>query len=81
MTKTIKARFSHGVIEPLEKLEFPDGKMITVTISDSEFNQTKDDKDPLDSSFGSWAVMVDCEKLKKDIYDDRQISTRPEVKL
>lgn len=39
-----------------------------------------DKKDPLDSTFGGWAD-IDCETLKKNIYADRGISTRPAVKL
>ena len=30
MLRTIRARFSHGVIEPLEKVEMPEGKEITI---------------------------------------------------
>ncbi len=30
---------------------------------------------------GSWKGLVDVEELLKNIYADRQISTRPEVKL
>ncbi|MFC1718493.1 antitoxin family protein [Candidatus Poribacteria bacterium] len=33
MTKTIKARYRNGVIEPMEILEIPDGAEISVTIN------------------------------------------------
>ncbi len=35
MARTIRARFSHGVIEPLEKVEMPEGQEITITIAET----------------------------------------------
>jgi len=35
----------------------------------------------LRGSFGRWKGTIDAEKLIRDIYEDRQISTRPEPKL
>jgi len=32
MSKTIKAKFRNGVIEPLEKVEFKEGEELTLTI-------------------------------------------------
>lgn len=32
MSRTIRARFSHGVIEPLEKVEFLEGEEFTVIV-------------------------------------------------
>jgi predicted DNA-binding antitoxin AbrB/MazE fold protein len=79
VTKTIKARYRRGVLEPLEKLDIEEGKELTVTISDIS-NEEKG-KDPLDTTFGGWAKLIDAEELKKNIYADRAISTRPKVKL
>ena len=39
MLRTIRARFSHGVIEPLEKVEMPEGKEITITISRNAYQR------------------------------------------
>ncbi len=41
MTKTIKARYRRGVIEPLEKLDIEEGKEFTVTISDTLVEEKK----------------------------------------
>ncbi len=79
MTKTIKARYRRGVIEPLEKLDIEEGKELTVTISDT-LSEEKD-TDPLDITFGGWAKLIDAEELKKNIYAGRSISSRPRVKL
>ena len=37
MAKSIKARFSKGMIEPLEKLEFEEGKEMIITISEVSY--------------------------------------------
>ncbi len=79
MTKTIKARYRRGVIEPLEKLDLEEGKELTVTISDALVEEKG--KDPLDVAFGGWKELIDAEKLKKNIYAGRSTSTRPKVKL
>ena len=78
MSKTIRAKFSKGVIKPLEKVDIKEGTEITVTIIEIP---KKGEGDPLDATFGGWADTINCEELKKNIYADRLISTRPEVKL
>lgn len=35
MDRTIRVKFSHGVIEPLEKLEFSEGEEFTVIIPET----------------------------------------------
>lgn len=79
MSKTIKAKFSNGVIEPLEKLDLEEGEEITVTIT--ETHKVSGKNNGLKKSAGGWKGLVDAEKLKKDIYADRLISTRPGVRL
>lgn len=75
MAKTIKARYSKGLIEPLEKLEIEEVKEFTVTIS--EIPEGVEGRDPLGLTFGGWVGLIDAEELKKNIYADRLISTRP----
>lgn len=77
MARTIKARFSKGVIKLLEEIEIPEDKEITITI----LELPEKEEDPLDATFGAWKETVDCDELIKNIYADRLISTRPEVKL
>jgi predicted DNA-binding antitoxin AbrB/MazE fold protein len=76
---TIRARFKNGVIEPLENLELKDGEEITLTIIRS--SETRKTQDAFRKSRGGWKDLIDCEKLKRDIYESRSIQTRPEVKL
>lgn len=77
MGKTIKARFSKGVIEPMEKIDIAEGKELTITIIEIPSKE----EDAFERSAGRWKGTIDAEKLIKDIYEDRLISTRNEPKL
>ncbi len=79
MIRAIRAKFSKGVIRPLEKIEIKEGVEINVIISETP--EKAEGKDVLDATFGGWSDLIDGEELKKNIYADRLISTRPEVKL
>ena len=76
---TIRARFKNGIIEPLEDLELRDGEEIVLTVMRQ--TEIEEGQDAFRKSRGGWKGLVDCEKLKKDIYESRSIRTRPEVKL
>jgi predicted DNA-binding antitoxin AbrB/MazE fold protein len=76
--KTIKARFSKGKIEPLEKIDMTEGKEISVTIMEVPF---KADGDSFARSAGSWKGTIDADKLIENIYSDRLLQTREEPKL
>ena len=78
MGETIRARVKGGVLEPLEKLDLPEGKEVLVTVIAIP---TRRSGEGLRRSFGSWQGTIDAEKLIRDIYEDRLISTRPEPKL
>ncbi|GAX60679.1 hypothetical protein SCALIN_C13_0194 [Candidatus Scalindua japonica] len=82
--KTIRVKFSKGVFHPLEKINIPEGKEVVIAIPDEP--KKKCFADALDETYGSWKDTIDCDKFikdiyVKDIYADRHISTRPEVKL
>jgi predicted DNA-binding antitoxin AbrB/MazE fold protein len=79
MAKEIRARFSHGVLEPLEALDLKEGEEVNVIIT--ERPQGKGMIEALRASAGGWKGLVDAEELKRNIYADRLISTRPEPKL
>ena len=78
MGGTIRAHVKGGVLEPLEKTDLPEGKEVIVTVIG--VSQGPDD-DAFLRSAGSWKGLVDTERLIRDIYEDRLISTRPEPKL
>jgi predicted DNA-binding antitoxin AbrB/MazE fold protein len=78
MGATIRARFSHGVLEPLEHVDIPEGEILTITIIR---RPTKGGAGGLERSAGGWKELIDTEELKRNIYADRLISTRPEPRL
>ncbi|MFC1716345.1 antitoxin family protein [Candidatus Poribacteria bacterium] len=81
MTKTIKARYKNGIIEPLEKLDIIDGSEITITLEDVSPSLTEDGKrERFLSSAGSWKDIVD-EAFLEGIYNQRSLRTRPGVEL
>jgi predicted DNA-binding antitoxin AbrB/MazE fold protein len=78
MGSTIKARFSRGLLRPLEALELKEGEEVTVMIVSS---RSKSEKDWLECTAGGWTGLVDAERLKREIYDSRLIATRGEARL
>jgi predicted DNA-binding antitoxin AbrB/MazE fold protein len=78
MPKTIRARFSKGIIEPLEKVDIADGKEITVMIMDVPLKRKKN---IFERSAGAWKGTIDADKLIENIYADRLLPTRREPRL
>ena len=78
MGGTIRARFTHGVLEPLERIELEEGEVLTITIIRLP---AAGKAGGLERSAGGWKGLVDAEELKRNIYGDRLISTRPEPQL
>jgi predicted DNA-binding antitoxin AbrB/MazE fold protein len=79
MAKEIRARFSHGVLDPLEALDLKEGEEVKVIIT--ERPKGKGMIEALRASAGGWKGLIDAEELKRNIYANRLISTRPEPKL
>lgn len=79
MAKEIRARFSKGVIEPLEELELEEGEEVVIAIL--ERAKEKGMREALRATAGAWKDLIDCEELKRNIYADRLMSTRPEPNL
>jgi predicted DNA-binding antitoxin AbrB/MazE fold protein len=75
---TIKARYSGGVLEPLEKVELTEGQEVTVTIFSVPL---RIDADFLTRTAGGWAGLIDAERLKHEVNESRLVTTRPEPRL
>jgi len=75
---SIRARVRGGFLEPFEKLDLPEGEEVLVTVVAVPARASGEG---LRRSFGRWKGTVDAEKLIRDIYEDRLISTRPEPRL
>jgi predicted DNA-binding antitoxin AbrB/MazE fold protein len=78
MGRTVRARFSKGVIKPLEKIEIEEGKEITITIMEAP---SKQKLAAFKKSAGAWKGTIDAEKLIENIYANRLLSTRKEPRL
>ena len=78
MAGTLQARVANGVLEPLERLDLPAGEVLTITIIRLP---VKVRGCGLERSVGGWKGLIDAEELKRNIYADRVIATRPEPRL
>ena len=75
MGETIRVRVRGGMLEPLDKLDLPDGKEVVITILDVP---TEADIAASKRAAGSWKGLVDADALIRNIYADRLLQTRPE---
>ena len=81
MVRTIRAKFSRGVFEPLEPAAaemMREGQEVLITISTEPAAIAGD---PIRDTVGGWKGLIDADALKRNIYADRLITTRPDVKL
>jgi predicted DNA-binding antitoxin AbrB/MazE fold protein len=60
MAGTIRARVRSGMLDPLEKLDFPEGKELTLTILDLPSGL---EKDAFLCSAGAWKGLLDADEL------------------
>jgi len=79
LARQIRARFTKGKIEPLEEVDLKEGEEVRVIIPERATGKTM--LEALRASAGGWKGLVDGEELKRNIYADRLISTRPEPRL
>ena len=78
MSETIRVRIRGGMLEPLEKVDLPEGQEIMITILDVP---TDRDFEAFRRAAGGWKGTIDAEVLIRNIYADRLVSTRPEPRL
>jgi predicted DNA-binding antitoxin AbrB/MazE fold protein len=76
MSKTFKARYQAGKLEPLEPLDLEEGKEVVITLADPEAPGAVD---AFAATSGAWKDLLDCEQFEQDIYESRRLQTRPEV--
>ena len=80
-SKTIKAKFSQGVIKPLEKLDIQDGTEISVTVVKTTDLSENERLKRAKSAAGAWKDIPDTEELKQIIYESRRTGSRIEPDL
>ncbi len=79
MVQSVKATYKDGVLEPSESLDLEDGQEVGLSIY--EPGDAPDATKERVETAGSWKGLVDAERLKRDIYESRQIVSRSEPKL
>jgi hypothetical protein len=75
MAGTIHARLAHGVLHPRERLDVPEGGVLTITVLRLPVNEAGGG---LERSTARWTGVDDAEALKRPLNADRMRSTRPE---
>ncbi len=84
MAGTIRARVRRGMLELLETINLPEGTEVSVTILEKPERPDTEKRGMLEAlraTAGGWKGLIDAEELKRNIYADRLITTRPEPKL
>ena len=76
MVRSVKATYKDGVLEPSEELDLEDGQEVGLSISEAD-DAPDATKERVETA-GSWKGLVDAERLKRDIYESRQIVSRSE---
>ena len=81
MIANVRARYSNGVLTPLEPLDLEEGKEVTLSIDAVSRLSAKERRGTMRSAAGQWKGTHDPEELLRNIYSDRLVSSRPEPKL
>lgn len=76
---TVRARFANGVLEPLEALDLDEGHEVTVSIDDRA--SPKRPPRGMRAAAGAWKGAHDPERLKRQIYAARLMTSRPHPQL
>ncbi len=69
------------IFREIDELSFENKEELLRYIEGIKTKETKKTIEILNKTAGSWKNIVDVEKLKKDIYADRLIFTRPKVTI
>ena len=71
MPKTIKAKFTDGVLVPLETLDLNEGDEVLVTLDTKAVVSLEELTELSKATAGGWVGSIDAEKLIRDIYTSR----------
>jgi predicted DNA-binding antitoxin AbrB/MazE fold protein len=74
MSQIIKARYSHGRIEPLDPVDMEEGSELLVTIMLMG-------EDPTSVTAGGWKTLLDCRTFEQEVYARRRQRPRAAVRL
>ena len=71
MPKPVKAKFTGGVLVPLETLDLNEGDEVLVTLDTKTVVSFEELTERSKAAAGGWAGSIDAEKLLRDIYTSR----------
>ena len=69
MTRTVRARVTHGLLTPIEPLDLPEGSEVEVTVS--SLGEPASAADAIRATSGAWANLLDCEAFERSLYERR----------
>lgn len=75
MTRTVRARVTHGMLAPVEPLDLPDGSEVEVTLTTTASKEGA--VDAIRVTSGAWADLLDCEEFERSIYARRHHHRAP----
>ena len=81
MLKTIRAKFTGGVLKPLERLDIEEDSEVLITVNFESTFSDSDQTNRFKSAMGAWKGTHDPEELLRSIYSDRLTGSRPEPKI
>ena len=73
VTKHFRARYSKGVLEPLEAIDLEEGEEVSLSIQKPS---PKHDPEAMRAGAGGWVGQHDPEELKRMIYESRITGSR-----
>ena len=76
MRKTIKARFSRGVLVPLEELAMEEGTEVQISFDVNGPVELDERMKLARSVAGAWKGKIDGDLLKQELYEARRAGSR-----
>ncbi len=74
VTRHVRARYSKGVLEPLEAIDLEEGAEVSLSIEEEP--SPKHDPEAMRAGAGGWVGQHDPEELKRTIYEARITGSR-----
>ena len=72
----LKARFSEGVLKPLERLDLEEGAEVLITLDPEPAETGEQRRRRSKASAGAWSRPEDGERLKRALYEARITGSR-----
>lgn len=84
MGTTFRAKYTNGILKPLEELNFKEGEEVLLRIDPlpAVISEPSDSTgDAIRATAGGWVGLIDCEEFKRVIYESRERGSRTPPRL